>query len=276
MRQRLPSGARTLAGVAAAALAATLGAGCQARTVVAVTDGTSGSGSVAVTVTLDKAADTAIGGLAGQLDTAGLAAQGWAVGPVRPAAGGGATVTATHPFATPAGLARTMASIAGSSAEPVFALSVVPRPGFWQDRTAVTGRVDLSCGVGCFGDAALRGRTGSPIGFDPARASATAGTTAAQSLAFQVTLQLPGSLTGTDATSRAGGQLVWQPRLGATLPIDATTRTWNTTHLVGAAAAAAAAILVAAAGLGILWRRRRRSRGAAPGAPSGPTRAGRD
>ncbi|MCU4186972.1 LPXTG cell wall anchor domain-containing protein [Acidiferrimicrobium sp. IK] len=271
-RRAVGRGRRSLTAVAVALLIALACASCQASAHVSVAVRPDGSGTVTVTVTLDPAANTAVGGLASQLDTAGLAAQGWAVGPVTATAGGGASVAAAHRFATPAQLSEVVASIAGSGGTHVVELALRRTHSLWQDRSTLTGRIDLSCGVGCFGDQGLTGPTGSPLGFDPAEAAAQAGVQPAQALSLRVGVALPGALRSTDATSRSGGQLEWSAPLGDRLALDATTRTWNT-GAITAAAVAAGVLLVVLVGLGwLLWRRRRRPRGAhsrRPRAPAG-------
>lgn len=242
---------------AAVACAAALSA-CQVQTDVAVTEEPNGAGSVAVTVTLDAAADTAVGGLAQQLRTDGLAAAGWSVSAPRAVKGGGETVTATHPFATQAQAASVLASVAGTEGTHPFALSVVTRRTFWRTTTTLRGHVDLTCGVACFGDPGLTTQTGSPVGVDVAGLSRQSGLSAGQVLHFAMQVTLPGSVVSTDATSRpAPHELAWQPVLGQSVVLDATTTSTDSGHVVAAIAGAAAVLVVAVVALLLLWRRRR-------------------
>jgi hypothetical protein len=249
-------------------LVALFAGACQATTAVSVVDNPNGSGTLTVSVTLDRAANTAVGGLATQFDGAGLAEEGWVVGPVTPTAAGGASVLARHPFSTPAQLSAAVATIAGSGDDRLFTMSVAHDHGVWQDHTVLTGRVDLSCGVDCFGDAALARASGSPVGFDASTAATEAGVAPAEALRFSVAVRLPGQVTATNAGRRGGALLRWQPQLGHVVVLDATTQSWNTAPIVVAGIAAGVLLLLLVAGLVLTWRRFRRRRhgpGTAPG-----------
>ncbi|MBO0729987.1 MAG: hypothetical protein J2P57_12065, partial [Acidimicrobiaceae bacterium] len=87
--------------------------GCQVTTRVAVNAAPNGSGTLAVTVTLDAQAVAAVGTLARQLQTSDLTQAGWLVtGPV-PSARGSETVTVRHGFSNPAELHTLAAQLAG-------------------------------------------------------------------------------------------------------------------------------------------------------------------
>jgi hypothetical protein len=253
--------------VGAAALAAAL-TGCRVQTQVAVYQASSGRGVVAVSVSLDRAALTAIGGapaLAAQLQTADLRSAGWTV--TRPVAGPGSTtvVSASHAYATPAQASALVAELAGSGpagggGRP-FQLSLQQRNGFWRNETVLGGQVDLRCGLNCFGDSGLSSALGFPTGVNPA-ALAGPGQQPDQVFTFSFDTRLPGHLVSSNGTALPDGGVRWTPGLGQRLQLAALTRTWNTGRIV-AAIVAAGVVVVLGIGLAVYWwlRRRRRRRG---------------
>lgn len=248
---------------------------CQVTTRVAITTNRGGSGVVAVTVSLDPAALAAVGGL-GQLQAADLRQAGWSVGAPRPLPGGGASVTASKPFAAPGQLAPIMASLAGSGPDSTrpFRLTMVRHHSLWSSHTALRGTIDLRCGTGCFGDSGLQAQTGSPIGVNPGQITAQTGATAAQGLAFTLAVTEPGHVESTDATVRHGGQLEWTPTLGRTTEIGVTTTSWNTSTIVITLVAAGLLMVVLVTTVWLWWgRRRRRQRRRRRAARSAPERA---
>lgn len=236
-----------------------LGAGCGVTTTVAVRARPGGTGTVTVRVALDAAANAAIGGLAHTLDTAGLAAAGWTVTEPR-TAGGTATVVASHPFAEPAQLPSLLAGVAVSDGRPLFRLRLTKSRSWWSNHTSIAGSVDLRCGVDCFGDAGLARATGSAVGVNPAALERQYHETPGQALRFRLIVQLPGSVTRTDAAGRSGSVLRWDPRLGEETTVRAETSITDHAHVVDTAAALAAALVVFVAIAVVLGVRRRRRR----------------
>ena len=125
---------------------------------------------MAVTVSLDTAAVAAIGGraaLAAQLHAADLVAAGWVV--TGPQAGAG--VADRHhrqPRLRQPGPSQPARWPSWPAPErPAAAPSSCPfsdRRSFWRTDTVLTGKVDLTCGLNCFGDSGLK----SALGFRPA------------------------------------------------------------------------------------------------------------
>jgi hypothetical protein len=222
---------------------------------------------VRVSVSLDRSALAAIGGapaLAAQLQDADLVAAGWTVTGPAPGPGSTTVVSASHPFTSAAQASALVAELAGSgpaSSRP-FRLSLTQRHGFWRTDTALTGTVDLSCGVTCFGDSGLTSALGFPTGVNPGALAAASGEQPDQVFTFSVDARLRGSLVNTNAVSRPGGSLQWTPRLGQRLELTATTRIWHSGRIVAASVAAGVVVLVALGGAVYWWwRRRRRRRG---------------
>jgi hypothetical protein len=240
--------------------------GCRVATSVRVVTDAHGRGAVSLTVNLDRVAVAEVGGqaaLAAQLRVADLVAAGWTVaGPV-PVSGGGTVITASHPFATWTQASALVANLAGSgpAAARPFRLTVSRRDTFWRTETALSGVVDLRCGLACFGDPALQRATGSPVGVDPRSLAAGAAIQPAEAFTFSLSAQLPGSLVHTDAPSRQGGVLTWQPRLGQVVVLAAQTRSWNAGRIRGAVVGASVLLVLVAIATVWWWRRRRRRRG---------------
>jgi len=240
--------------------------GCSATAQVSVNARPDGTGSVTVTVTLDRAATASVGNVAGELQTADLAAAGWTVTGPTAEAGVSTVVSATKPFTTWAQASSIVQEIAGSG--PVgsrpFQLSIISRRSFWKTTTTLSGGVDLRCGLSCFGDSGLQHALGSSTGINPA----AAGADPAATFHFGMTVALPGKLKSTSAASniatRTGTDLRWTPTLGATVPLAAVTSTVDTAHVEEVTAVCVAGgVVVAGAILFFVirrWRRKRRAK----------------
>jgi hypothetical protein len=247
-----------------AALSLLVLTGCQVHTQISINETAPGHGVVGVSVSLDQSAVAAIGGapaLAAQVQDADLVAAGWKVtGPV-PGPGSTTVVSASHEFTSAAQASALVAELAGSgpAGNRPFRLSLTQRHGFWRTDTALTGTVDLSCGVACFGDSGLTSALGFPTGVNPGSLAAAAGERPDQVFTFSVDARLRGSLVSTNGVSSSDGALQWQPRLGQRLELAAVTHTWRSGRIVVASVTAGLVVVFAVAG-GIYWWRRRRRR----------------
>jgi len=274
----LAATARSRAGVfAALVLALVLLSGCQVNTVVTIDTAANGHGTVSVRVTMDQSAVQAVGGLsalAGQLDVSDLQAAGWSVSGPSPGPNSSAVLTASHTFSTPAEAAQLVADLAGSgpaSGRP-FKLALSRRSSFWHVYTGLSGTVNLTCGLGCFGDSGLRSALGSATGVNPSPLEAQTHETPAQAFTFGVKARLPGATASSNASTRDGGVFSWTPVLGRTLVLSATTQEWNWPHLI-LLFVLAGIVVVGLLVLAVwMWRSRRRRRkrpddGSPPGRP---------
>jgi hypothetical protein len=257
-------------------------AGCSVTTTVGVQVTPNGSGAVTVDVTFGRQAAAAVGGVIGQLKTSDLAAAGWVVAGPKTGPDDSTVVAVTHRFAKLAQIPGILGEVAaGTGSAAPFALHVTRAgPGDRQTVTA-TGTVDLSCGLSCFGDAALRKTFGSAVGVNASAFSGPSGRAAARrDFVFHFTLTLPGRLTATGTAARKGGTLTWTPTLWSSTPLQATSLivtapTTHTTLPADGAKDSGAAVVVAVVALiilvGLAWRllrRRRRRKTAAEDDPA--------
>jgi hypothetical protein len=233
---------------------------CQVDTRVAVTVDPGGSGTVAVTVTLDRAATAALGDVAGQLDVADLRQAGWTVTGPDPAADGSTVIEVVHPFERVQDIAGILDQVAGSPGQRPFRVTVRHRRSLWRTETSVQGAVDLRCGLSCFADQGLAGALGSPTGVDPGPLLSQAGQSAGSVFGFQLAMTLPGHLDSTNAPQVDQSRLTWIPRLGQQTTVLAATSTVNTGAITVAAVLGGVLLVAVGAALWRLWRRRRRRR----------------
>ena len=234
-----------------------------------------GHGTVSVKVILDQSAVQAIGGpsaLASQLDVTDLQAAGWSVSGPTPGPNSSMVISASHAFSTPAEASQLVADLAGSgpAGSRPFKLNISRRSSFWHVYTDLSGTVNLTCGLNCFGDSGLKSSLGSATGFNPAPLIAQAHQTPAQVFTFALNARLPGSIASTNASARAGGVLTWTPQMGQTLVLSATTQAWNWNHLIGTFVLAGVVLLLLIVLGAMMWRsRRRKRRGGDDPPPSG-------
>lgn len=250
----------------AALAAATVLAGCSADAQIDVVDSapalsTTPAGTVTVTVTLDASAVALVGGLSGQLDAAGLAREGWQVGAPITLPGGGARVAATHTWSGQAQLTTVLDEVGGPPGAPLVAVRLGGSRGLFRRRVVADGTIDLSCGVGCFGDSGLAAVTGSVVGAAPAEVAP--GVDPASSVRVGLRVELPG---------RAGGEVgapAAAPKHAAAVtalaPLgghaDLALTTTGADHGAEVAAAIGGGLLVvvvAGAAFAVAWRVRRR------------------
>jgi hypothetical protein len=236
---------------------------CQVNTRISVDAAPGGGGVVAVTVSLDAAATAAIGGrdaLAAQVQDADLVKAGWTVTGPSPGPGSSTVLTASHTYDTPAQASALVGELAGTGTSGVrpFQLSVSTHRGFWRTDTTLTGKVDLTCGLACFGDAGLKTALGFPTGVNPGPLTSTAGEQPDRVFTFSLGARLPGSLVSSNATALPDGTLQWTPKLGQTQELAAATRSWNRSRIVGFATAAGVLVLILLAWFVYWWWRRRR------------------
>jgi hypothetical protein len=240
-------------------------AGCGVTTKVTLTVNPSGGGTVAVTVTLDQAAVAAVGGvdrLRSELAVADLKAAGWSVtGPTaqssrgsgaaaRQAGTGGAVISVSHGFSGPAQARELMSEVAGPG---VFQVKLDSSHSFWHTTYRLTGTVDLTCGINCFGDAGLHSATGSTVGVDPGALAAQTGQKVGDVFTFAFDGRLPGHVhAGPGATVRPGGSVSWTPVLGQKVVLSASSQSVNRSSIEKVGGAMAVVLLVLASF--VLWR----------------------
>jgi len=255
--------ARLGAGVLLIAALVVLG-GCRVDTTVSVVDRGGGQGTVSVLAVLDRQAVQALGGesgFAGQLSTSDLTAAGWTVSGPSPTAGGGATVTVSHGYSNSAEASRLLAEVAGTgpaSSRP-FQLTVSSHGGFFHNQQTISGRIDLTCGLSCFGDQGLQAALGNPNGVATAPLVQQAGQQPGQAFGFTFGARLPGSVDSTNATSRNRSGLTWTTPLGKVTEVSATSSSLNTGHIVLIAVLGGLVLVAVLVALAV-WRRKRRGK----------------
>jgi hypothetical protein len=205
--------------------------GCRVETTVEVAAGADGQGQVRTTVTLDRAAAEQVASVAGQQRVEDLRQAGWRVDGPEEAEGGGIRLQAAKSFSSAAGAARAVEELTG--ADGAFRRFQLTRSRtFLKTRTGLSGTVDLSRGLEGFIDPDLRDRLGGP-GLDTANLERQLGVPLSEVFAFRVEADLPGEVRG----NAPDGGAVWQPKLGETLALEATSETWNVAGMAFAATA---------------------------------------
>ena len=249
--------------------------GCRVDTTVSVVDRGSGHGTVTVTVVLDRQALDALGGetgLARQLSVGDLRSAGWQVtGPVRTSgglggsasgagSGGGASVTVSHGFSSKSDAERLLAELAGSgsAANRPFRLSIVSQRGFLHVHDTLVGKVDLTCGLSCFGDQGLQSALGNPNGVATAPLLNQSGERPDQLFGFTLSAHMPGKLQSANAPTRNHSLLTWTTPLGQATEISAESESLNTSNIVVIAVLGGA--INAGAVTALIFRRRRRAK----------------
>lgn len=239
--------------------------GCSVATRVTLTVDPSGRGSVVVTVIMDQAALDAVGGVArlqSELAVGDLVSAGWSVtGPIvqgsrgsatvaHPAEAGGAVITVSHGFS---GLAQAQSLVSEVAGPGVFEVQLVSHHSFWHTTLHLTGAVDLTCGINCFGDAGLRTATGSSVGVDPGALAGETGQTPAGVFTFQFDGRLPGHVhVGPGGTVGLGGSVLWAPELGQKVVLSASSESVNRSA-VEEVVGAAGVVLLLVASYGLWW-----------------------
>jgi hypothetical protein len=253
---------RRLRGVVLAVLTAVLFSACQATVKVGVRENSNGSGRITVAVTLDPAASRAVGDLAQTLKSTELPGGGWVVTRARsPGRSGPSTVIeASRSFRTPAQAQGILAQIAGTPSSDVFGgLRLSHTRGFFVTRTRLAGRVDLRCRLECFDDPqlvrALDGRSLTALASILQRDN---GLNLQRIFRFNLIASLPGSVTTTNAASRAGQMLGWSLPLGGTRVVLASTEAYNRGHIVVIVIGGVVVILVIVVVVTVILRRHRR------------------
>ena len=176
--------------VAVAALAMLLAlTGCRASGRVVVTLARNGSGTVAVTLTLDAEAAARVGDLKTALSTGDLTAAGWTIGaPQRRGTGSSATtaLTISKAFGSAAGLSSVMEELSGSSG--LFARwKASVTDGFASTSWAVTGKVLATGDLAQFSDGRLAAALdGHPLGRTAAELKTEWGSSATMPLVIEV------------------------------------------------------------------------------------------
>lgn len=168
-----------------------------------------GSGTVAVTVLLDKDAAGRVPNLGSQLRVDDLRSAGWTVTGPTPESDGGARVVASAKFGQPSQLTGLLEQLAGTGGPLQAALT--KRHSFGKDKFQFTGTLNLSGGVNAFSDQALSQRLrGQALG----QLAAGQPPTLTAPSQVRVNVDLPGGASGSTKPAADGG-FHWSATLGA-------------------------------------------------------------
>lgn len=226
-------------------LAAVL-AGCRTEARVDVRAGRDGSGTVAVTVTLDAEAADRLGDPSRvALDDLGEA--GWRVRGPAEVGGGGLRWVVRRPFDSPADLARALGEVGGEGDGAVFrGVRLRLADGFGSTTYRFDTDVSLTGDLAQLSDPDLAAALGGvPLGWTPEELEA-AGAADAGSAELVVAVELPGGRPRTDGRVDEGAA-TWRFPLSGGVPTERTLATEATDRdaLPGVLAVAGAALLVA-------------------------------
>ena len=174
-----------------AVLVALFATACQVDAVVDVEVGEDGSGIVRLTVAFDEAIVEAAPELRDGLRVEDLEQAGWLLEGPREAESGGAVVyIATKSFVSPDHLPTVLDEIAGSSG--LFSDFGVERSrSFARTTYTVTGQIDPSIDLTTFGDDAITGLIGEPLGASRAELEARAGRPLSETVSLEFSVTLP-------------------------------------------------------------------------------------
>lgn len=226
------------------ALAALVFSACQVDAAVDVDVSDDGSGVVTITTAFDENVVAAAPELIDRLRTEDLAEAGWTVdGPREAETGGTIVVEASKPFAGPDDLAGVLDEIAGPNT--LFSDFAVTRTrSFARTTYEVSGRIDPQIPLTTFGDGAIAGLVGNPLGLSLGELEAIAGRPLDDTVTLEFTVNLPDTAIADRAAETEGRSATWQltPRdplatdvLVSTSIEDRTPRVWAAVALVALA-----------------------------------------
>jgi hypothetical protein len=238
--------------------------GCRVDIGVQIDVADDGSGIVEVVVALDGDAVDRLGGdLERVLEVDDLRAAGWSVDGPRGAPGGGAEVSASKGFGTPAEARRVVQEIAGADGA-LRRFRVDRSTPFARTEWSVRGVVDLRGGIEAFGDEALAAELdGLPVGRPVEAIELELGEPLDEVISLAVEVRLPGDDVRTNAGEPSPGGGTWRAALGdGPVRIQASSSEQRSSVLawLGAGIGLAVLLVVLLVGRGVLalWRRRRR------------------
>jgi hypothetical protein len=248
------SSARRRAAAAALAATAALATGaCRLDVNVGVDANADGTGTVKATVTLDEAAAKRAPGLRNQLEVDDLKRAGWRIeGPTK-TDDNGQQIVASKRFEDPREAERVVAEISGPEG-PFQQFDLRQQRSFLKTKTTFTGTVDLSAGLAHFSDEELTDRLGGqPVGVDVTTLERRLGATIDRLLGVKVSVRLPGEVSSNAPGDTANGAS-WQPKIGESATLRATSEQWN----LGPIALTALAVTAATFSAALLLTNRRR------------------
>ena len=185
------------------ALALLVLSACQVDAAVEVDVADDGSGTVTLTTAFDDNVIAAAPELVDRLQVEDLANAGWIVdGPREAETGGAIVVEASKDFASSADLAGVLDEIAGPGT--LFSdFEVVRSRSFARTTYEVAGRIDPQIPLTTFGDSAIAGLVGNPLGLSLTELEAIAGRPLADTVTLEFEVICPTPCSPTPSTSTA-------------------------------------------------------------------------
>ena len=228
------------------ALALLVLSACQVDAAVEVDVADDGSGTVTLTTAFDDNVIAAAPELVDRLQVEDLANAGWIVdGPREAETGGAIVVEASKDFASSADLAGVLDEIAGPGT--LFSdFEVVRSRSFARTTYEVAGRIDPQIPLTTFGDSAIAGLVGNPLGLSLTELEAIAGRPLADTVTLEFEVILPDTVLA-NTLDVDGRSAVWRltPRDPLATDIEVSTSIEDQTPRVWAAVALVALALLA-------------------------------
>lgn len=198
------------------ALGALVLTGCRLDVTVDVVMQPDGTGMVTVVAVADAELVQRVPDLVDDLRLDDAVANGWVVEGPTPQAGGGVTITLSHPF----GSAQELATVLNSIGPPLSGMAAARNAEAGEEagaagRTtnAVQGTLVLPNGFQSFADDELvQAVGGQPFGEE----LTASGLTPAQAMSFTFRVDLPGELVSSTGTEVGDGTIQWQAALDGT------------------------------------------------------------
>jgi len=219
---------------------------CQVDAAVEVQVNEDGSGLVTLTTAFDENVVAAAPELVDQLRTEDLTEAGWTVdGPREAETGGSIVVEASKAFATSSDLSRVLDEIAGPNT--LFSQFEVERSrSFARTTYNVTGQINPQIPFETFGDSAIAGLVGNPLGLSLAELEAVAGRPLEDTVTLEFSVVLPDTVQG-NTTDLDGQVATWQltPRDPLATDVQVSTNIEDRTPRIWAAIALVALALLA-------------------------------
>lgn len=229
---------------------------CQVTLAAGVDVARDGSGRVTAALGLDADAVKELGDVATALRVDDVRQAGWQVEGPRKEGDGLTWIRASKPFVDPDQVPAIVAELNGADG-PFRDFRVIRTKSLTRSRTTFTGTLDLSAGLAGLSDPDLTAALGDvDLGLDVEGLRSRFGDALGRTVSVRATAGLPGEVT-TNAPGREGGRAVWDPELGQTVRLEASSEALRIDPVLPIGAGVGLVLAVTA--VVVLFRRRRRA-----------------